>query len=497
MNAEAPSLEAKALYMHSGELQKVPTALHLSVIVPVYNERHLVGESLRRLLALGDPAIASLQVIVVDDCSSDGSVDIVEAMARADSRIELLRHTRNQGKGAALRTGLAQARGDVTLVHDADLEYDPRDIPALLRPFLEEGADAVFGSRYLSAPYRRTLMFRHSVMNRMLTRLSNLVTDLDLTDMETCYKAVCTELLRSIPLRSNDFRFELEITCKLAKRRARIFEVPIRYLPRSYEEGKKIGPIDGLRTLGALAYYSVVDDMYQQDEYGSHILAELDRAHNFNQWMGQTLRPFLGDRVLELGSGIGTLTNQFIPRERYLASDINPAYLQYLRSYAVGKPYLEVRRIDASTPTDFEGLDAQFDTVVMCNVLEHLDDAAQTIANIKRVLMPGGRAILLVPQGKWLFGTLDEALQYRRRYVRKELRALLEEQGFTMEVLDDHNRMSVPVWWMASKVLGRRRFSRVQLKALNSIQPLIRHIDIFFPWQGQSLIAVAKKGPAG
>ncbi len=214
-------------------------ALTLSVVCPVYNERHVVAASLKRVLALKDARLKSLELIVVDDCSHDGTYDILQDLAESDDRITLIRHVTNKGKGGALKTGFEKATGDVTVCHDADMEYDPSDILKLLPPFLEEGADAVFGSRYLSAPYRRTLRFRHSLMNRSLTTASNWLTDLDLTDLETCYKAVRTPLLKSIPLRSNDFRIEVELAFKLAKRQARIFETPIRYYPRTYQEGKK------------------------------------------------------------------------------------------------------------------------------------------------------------------------------------------------------------------------------------------------------------------
>jgi glycosyltransferase involved in cell wall biosynthesis len=211
----------------------------VSVLTPLFNERHLVAASLSRVLALESNLISRLELIVVDDCSDDGSWEIVEQLARADSRVQVYRHDRNRGKGAAIRTALEHATGDICIVHDADMEYNPADFPALLWPFIEEGADAVFGSRYMSAPYRRALMHRHTLLNKGITSISNWLTDLNLSDVETCYKAVNTSLLKSLPLRSNDFRFEIELTFKLAKRRARIFEVPIRYLPRSYEEGKK------------------------------------------------------------------------------------------------------------------------------------------------------------------------------------------------------------------------------------------------------------------
>src|SRR5687768_11416652 len=203
----------------------VRASFALSVLVPVFNERHVVEASLRRLLKLQHPLIKSLQVIVVDDCSTDGTPEILQRVAAADDRVILIQHEINGGKGAALRTALERATGDITIVHDADLEYNPEDIPSILVPFAMEGADAVFGSRYISAPYRRALMHRHTMINKALTNISNWLTDLNLTDIETCYKAVKTELLKSIPLRSDDFRFEVELTFKLAKRRARVFEV--------------------------------------------------------------------------------------------------------------------------------------------------------------------------------------------------------------------------------------------------------------------------------
>ncbi len=238
------------------------SSLSLSVLVPVYNERHLVAASLGHLLQIEHESISRLEVIVVDDCSTDGSYDVVQRIADGDSRVTVLRHGTNRGKGAAIRTALAAATGDVSVVHDADLEYNPGDLPALLRPFLEEGADAVYGSRYLSAAYRRVLMYRHTRNNRWVTALAAWFSDLTVTDIETCYKAIRTPLLKSIPLRSDDFRFEVEITMKLAKRQARIFEVPIRYMPRTQQEGKKIRTRDGMLAVLAILRWWHIDDIY-------------------------------------------------------------------------------------------------------------------------------------------------------------------------------------------------------------------------------------------
>ena len=468
-----------------------PAGLRLSVIVPVYNERHLVETSVRRVLNIRHPLIAGLEVVVVDDASTDGSGEVLASLQREVPSIVLLRHERNAGKGAAIRTGIARATGDVVVFHDADLEYDPQDFPALLRPFTEAGADAVFGSRYMVAQYRRALGFRHSLVNRVVTLLTNFFTDLNLTDVETCYKAVRTRLLKSIPIRSGDFRVEIELTAKLAKRRAHIYEVPIRYSPRSIREGKKIRALDGVKAMGALLKYTLVDDIYREDEYGSHILQQLERTRRFNIWMGDVLRPFVGDRVLEIGSGIGNLTEQFIPRDLYVASDINPNYLDYLRSYAVGKPYLEVHEADVSR--DLAKWEARFDTVLMINVLEHVPDPAAALKNIRRSLAPGGRAVILVPQHPGLYGTIDEALHHRERYTRAGLERQLVDAGFTVERIFDFNRTTVPAWWVNGKVLKRRVFSRVQLKFFDMSMPIVRRIDRLWPWSGQSLIALARR----
>jgi glycosyltransferase involved in cell wall biosynthesis len=217
------------------------SGLVLSVVVPVYNEQTLVRASIERLRALTLP----LQVICVDDASTDGSLAVVEQLQREGLVDVLVRHPKNRGKGAAVRAGIEHATGDVVVIHDADLEYDPVDLPHLLEPIADGRADAVFGSRFTGSP-RRVLYFWHRVGNGMLTLLSNMMTDLNLTDMETCYKMVRTDLMRSLPLRTKRFGIEPELTARLAQARARIYEVPISYYGRTYGEGKKIGWRDGI-----------------------------------------------------------------------------------------------------------------------------------------------------------------------------------------------------------------------------------------------------------
>jgi glycosyltransferase involved in cell wall biosynthesis len=468
--------------------------LSLSVVMPVYNERYLVRESIRRVLAVESPLLERLDLIVVDDGSRDGTREILREIARENpGRITYVEHERNGGKGAAVRTGIALAKGSVTVIQDADLEYDPSDLPRLLVPFAREAADAVYGSRFLSGESRRVLYYRHTLGNRLLTTICNLLTDLNLSDMETCYKAVRTPLLQSIPLRSNDFRIEPELTFKLEKRGARIYEVPISYSGRTYEEGKKIGPLDAWHAFWTMLHWWLVDDIYKDDEYGSKILVRMSSVPKFNRWMADTVRPFLGARVLEIGAGIGNMTRQLCPRDRYTATDINPHYLDYLKRGFEGRPYLDVRKLDLTQAADFAPLAGAYDTVVCLNVLEHLADEDAALSNIRAALEPGGRALILVPQGPGLHGTLDKALGHERRYTGATLRAALERNGFELQQLFDFNRVTAPGWWWNGKVLRRSHFSRLQLKLLNLNVWWIRRLDPYLPWRGTSLIAVARK----
>lgn len=468
-------------------------ALVLTVVIPAYNERLLVRELLRRVLAVRAAELRGLEVIVVDDGSTDGTREILGEIAADVPEVQLILQERNQGKGAAVRAGIAAATGDLIVIQDADLEYDPRDYARLVRPFLEDGADVVYGSRFLTSERRRVLYFRHTLGNRLITLLSNWATDLNLTDVETCYKMFRAPLLKSLPIRSNDFALEPELTAKIAKRNCRIFEVPISYVGRTYREGKKIGWRDGFKALYTILRFKLIDDLYKEDEYGSHILHELEHARRFNRWMADAIRPWVGDRVLEIGAGIGNITDQLLPRVRYLASDINPHYLDYLRNSAVGKPYLEVARVDLEERADFESLGGAFDTVVCLNVLEHVADPAAALDHMAHALAPGGRLVLYVPQAQRLFGTLDEVLGHRCRYDPAMLAKELEAAGLELMHLQQFNRFSVPGWWLNGKVLRRRRFSRLQLKVLDLGMPLIRLLDPVLPWPGLGLVAVAEK----
>ena len=472
-----------------------PTSeLTLSVVIPVYNERFLVRELVQRVLSVQVPGIRELQVVIVDDGSKDGTREILRELAAAHPEaIRYIEHEKNGGKGAAIRTGIAHATGDLIVFQDADLEYDPRDYARLVRPFLEDGADVVYGSRFLPSERRRVLYHRHSMGNRFLTGLSNWFTDLNLTDMETCYKMFRAPLLKSIPIRSNDFAMEPEITAKIAKRECRIFEVPISYLGRTYREGKKIGWKDGVKALRAMIKYWLMDDVYAEDEYGSHILHSLERAQRFNRWMAESIAPHVGARVLEIGAGIGNITTWLLPRDLYVASDINPHYLHYLKNLALGKPYLQVDRIDLEDASCFEKWRGQFDTVVCLNVLEHVRDPLLSLRNMASVLQPGGRLVLYVPQGQHLYSSLDEVLGHRCRYSREMLAGELKSTGFEIERFQDFNHFAIPGWFLNGRLLKRRHFSRSQLKLFNMVVPVVRRLDPLVPGRGLGIIAVARR----
>jgi glycosyltransferase involved in cell wall biosynthesis/SAM-dependent methyltransferase len=472
----------------------------LSVLVPVYNEQHLVEASLSRLEVLEtSPVLSRIEIIVVDDCSKDRTPEILKRLATSRKELKdkkskidwtFLRHEKNGGKGKAIQTALAKATCDITVIHDADLEYHPEDLLKIVDVFEKERADAVFGSRFAGAEVRRVLMYRHELGNRLLTFLTNVVTDLNLTDMETCYKAVRTDLLKSIPIVSNDFRLEPELTIKLSKRGARLFEVPIRYSGRTYQEGKKIGWRDGVKALTAIAKFAASDDVFTADEYGSATLARLSRAPRFNQWMADFIRPHVGQKVLEIGSGIGNLTTQLVPRHQYVATDINPLYLHSLKALENDRPYLKTQFTDVTKKETFPTIEGGFDTVVCLNVVEHVEDDVAAMENIREALAPGGRAIILVPHGEKIYGTLDEVLGHVRRYEHDTLRSLAERSGFEVKEILEFNRVGTPAWWLNGKLLRRRKFGVGQVLALNALTPIFREIDEKLPVKPLSLIAI-------
>lgn len=295
------------------------------------------------------------------------------------------------------------------------------------------------------------------------------------------------------PIRANDFRLEPELTAKLAKRGAVIYEVPIRYAGRTYQEGKKIGVRDGLKAILAILRWKFLDDLYQDDEYGSAILTSLNNVHRFNRWMARFIQGQVGAKVLEIGAGIGNITRHLVPREKYRVTDINRNYLAFLRNWCIGKPYMEVMSLDLTDSEAFRPLEGSFDTVICLNVLEHIEDDRRGLENIFAALEPGGKAIMLVPQGQWLYSSLDHVLEHVKRYSRKELEERMKQAGFENLLLKEFNHFGVPGWLLNGIILKKKHFSRIQLKIYNMLTPLIQRIDPLFPWPGLSLVAIGEK----
>ena len=231
--------------------------MKLSIVIPVYNEAATKTKIVELVRAV-DVGMEK-ELLLVDDCSRDGTGDVLRGMAAKGTDLKVLFHEVNLGKGAALKTGFSAATGDIVLIQDADLEYDPKEYPRLLQPILDGRADVVFGSRFLGGGAHRVVFYWHYLGNKFLTTLSNMTTNLNLTDMEVCYKVFKREVIQSIPLKENRFGFEVEITAKVARRKLKVYEVPISYYGRDYSEGKKIGWKDGFSALRCIAKYALGD----------------------------------------------------------------------------------------------------------------------------------------------------------------------------------------------------------------------------------------------
>src|SRR4030095_14939076 len=418
----------------------MPLSSRLSVLVPVYNEVGTIRPLLERVRAVP----LQKEVIVVDDCSADGTWQVLEEYRAAtpdtpDFRLLVVRHAKNQGKGAAVRTAIGHVTGDIVVIQDADLEYDPREYPKLIQPILDGHADVVYGSRFVGSP-RRVLLFWHTVGNRFLTLLSNMCTNLNLTDMETCYKVFKADILRRIPLRSNRFGLEPELTAKVAHLRCRIYEVPIAYHGRPYADGKKIGWKDALTPIWTNLRFHVSPDIGREDA-GYTTLRRVEVLHRYNRFLWDLMQPFIGHRVLEVGAGTGLLTKFLARQERVLATELDPEYVDLLRRTFADKPNVQVRQLDLAQLGE-DGIPRRaFDTVVCSNVLEHIEDDNKALAAIHDVLEPGGRVVLIVPALQSLYGSIDRAIHHYRRYSREEILGKLERAGLTVEHVSYFNML--------------------------------------------------------
>ncbi|HEY9068850.1 MAG TPA: glycosyltransferase [Candidatus Ozemobacteraceae bacterium] len=459
-------------------------SVRLSVVMPVYNERFTIRQIVRDVLAQdGTAGISSLQLVIVDDGSRDGSREIIQELSAADPRITPVFQSVNQGKTAAINAGIEQADGDVIVFQDADLEYDPAEYSRLLRPILSGAADVVFGSRYLPHDYSRVLYFWHSHMNRALTLLSNFFTDLNLTDMETCFKMFRAHLLKSIPIRSSGFGLEPEITAKVAKRRFRVYEVPVSYRGRTYEEGKKVTWRDGLCALYYIIKYWLIDDCVREIPGQETWRSFVQPPPRYKRWLADTVRPHIRNVVLEIGAGSGNLMQHLLPRDRYISIDTDSASIDYLGSQFGQNTSVGVLKADVFDPAGFGSVPGPFDTVLCPDPSGRIFHSPEALANIRGALTPDGHLVLVATSPD---APSSDALT---PLVEKHLHAA----GFELVEVRSFNRPGRIIRNLTARLGDSPFLGKAVRKVFDHLVWLFRRIDHLLPWPGLSLIVVARR----
>ncbi len=475
-----------------------PDSPCLSVVMPCYNELATVETAMKRVLDL--PFVG--QLIVVDDGSTDGTRGVLEQLS--DPRLEVVIRPSNRGKGAALRAGMPLATFAFIAFHDADLEYDPADLARLLRPLLHGQADVVYGSRFLTSEAHRVLFFWHSLGNKALTTLSNMVTNLNLTDMETGYKVFRRDVLNQICIEEDGFGVEPEITAKVAAMGCRIFEVGISYDGRTYEQGKKIGWRDGVRAVSCIGKYSARANaakrraalrapagLHEADEELASTLHNLDSAVNYAEWLASLLQPHLRGRILEVGAGHGTFSEQLAELGPLTASEPSERAVAILRDRLAHRDDIDVMHGDLTTATR----DQRWDGIVMLNVLEHIDDDAAALRQVREGLEPGGRLAVLVPAFELLYSRFDAAIGHHRRYRLPELVGKVEAAGLQVQVARYVNSVGFFAWLLTARILRLTPTSSTLATTYDrAVIPMLRSTEARLkPPFGQSALVVAAR----
>ncbi|MEW6357994.1 MAG: glycosyltransferase [Planctomycetota bacterium] len=453
----------------------------LSVVMPVYNEIATIGEILRRVQAAPIPK----EIIVVDDGSTDGTRDILRGVAaRGEARIVFMR--KNCGKGAALREGLKRVTGDIVIIQDADLEYYPDEYPQMIELIVDGKADVVYGSRFLGR--HRAYLFWHYMGNLLINFIANLLYNTTLTDLETCYKAFRREVLDGMKLYSNSFGFEPEFTARVFQRDLRVYEVPISYAGRTYEEGKKITWRDGF-----VALYWLIWCKFFGFDINREMLARMGMVSRYSRWISGRILPFLGEKVLEIGSSVGNITRRLLGPRQVIASDKSAKVVDNLRRHFVEGDKLRIVQYDVADPPPAALCDAGIDTIVAINVLEHVkgDDAA--LRSMRDILRPGGRAVLVVPAFATIYCRLDENLGHYRRYDKIPFLRKVKAAGFAITRCTYLNMLGAPGWLINGKILRRGMMPKQQMRLFNKMAWILDLEELIGPPFGLSLLVIAEK----
>ncbi len=457
----------------------------LSVLMPVYNESRTLRTIVARVLA--SPVDLDIELVCVDDCSTDNSLEILHELAASDGRIKVFSHGVNMGKGRSIRTAIEKMTGDLAIIQDADLEYDPDEYSIVVAPILDGQADAVFGSRFASSPVRRVLFFWHAFGNKILTMFSNMANDLNLTDMETCYKAVRSDVLKRLRLTSDRFGIEPEMTARLAQWGARIYEVPISYHGRTYAEGKNIGWRDGVEALWLIFKFRFLDTRATNDD-AVVTRQSLGRAPGFRDWIVGQFGDSVGTSVLEVNAGPGHTTAQFLDRKRLVVTDTDPVHVESLRRRFGHLENLEVRLLDLERePCTIDAVD----TAIVFDGLQRSPEPKQLLAAVARCVESGGNILIQVPAHAELFGPADEAAGHTRRFETEELEETIRVAGLQVLWIKEFNRFGV-LGWRLHQSLGASHIGRAEARMFDFLVPIARAYEALSPGPGLSLLAVAR-----
>ena len=455
--------------------------MKISVIIAAYNEINTIEEVLRRV---GEVDLEK-EIIVVDDGSTDGTSEILKNIN--DPNVKVITHLKNKGKGAALRTALRYACGEIIIIQDADLEYYPNEYPQLIKPIVDNRADVVYGSRFIGT--HRVYLFYHYLGNKLINFIANILFDTTLTDLMTGYKAFKTSVIKNLDLKANGFGIEAEITAEIFKRNLRVYETPISYNGRTYEEGKKITKKDFFIVL-----YWLIRSKFIPFHPGLETLLRMNRLKNYNLWIFENIKPFLGKKILEIGAGIGNITKYILDKELIVATDVSGEYIIYLKNrFFISERKLKILKLDITVTADHRLDEYEFDTVLCLNVLEHIQDDKLALKNIYGIMKKGARLILLVPAMKNIYGNLDEKLNHFRRYGKNELITELLDKGFIIERTSYFNLIGAFGWFLSSKLIRRKVLPRFGLFIFDQLVPIIKLERFFRIPFGLSLIVIAKK----